>query len=112
MGRSSWRARVVGGSLLAALTVLVAQGAGGGRAQRSTGDIMIAIPGVPGPYCVYGIEKRLRELPGIERVDLLWEDERIGVVLAAGSRLTEDDVREAVERSEYPYEYRVSRVEP
>lgn len=89
MVRSAW-------GLLAALTVLVAQGAGGGRAQPSAGDIMIAIPGVPGPYCVYGIEKRLRELPGIERVGLLWEDERIGVVLAAGSRLTEDDVREAV----------------
>ena len=64
------------------------------------------------PYCVYGIEKRLRELQGIERVDLLWEDERMRVVLAAGSRLTEEDVREAVERSEYPYEYRVSRAQP
>ena len=100
------------GVLAAAAAFCVAVGCGGTHAQSSSGDIIIAIPGVPGPYCVYGIEKRLGEQQGIERVDLLWEDEQIRIVLTAGSRLTEADVREAVEGSEYPYPYQVSRVPP
>lgn len=107
------RARVVVASgVLAVLTVLVAHALGTLQVPSSAGAIIISIPGVPGPYCVYGIEKRLRERPGIDRVDLLWADERIRVVLSAGSPLTEEDVRDAVERSEYPYDYSVSRAVP
>ncbi|MGI8547626.1 MAG: hypothetical protein ACR2M1_09860 [Gemmatimonadaceae bacterium] len=71
-------------------------------------EIIISVPGVPGPYCVYGIDKRVRDLAGIAQVDLLWPEEKIRVVLAPGSSTTAADVRRAVERSEYPYHYTVT----
>ena len=30
------------------------------------GEIIVSVPGIPGPYCAYGVEKRLLELGGID----------------------------------------------
>ncbi len=70
-------------------------------------DVIVSVPGIPGPYCAYGVEKRLFELDGISRVDLLWEKEQIRIVIADGNTVTLDQVLTAFEKSEYPYDYKI-----
>ncbi|HEY1145967.1 MAG TPA: hypothetical protein VGE84_06475 [Allosphingosinicella sp.] len=105
--RLSLRA-VARGGRFAGLALLLGL-AGRAYAEKQTGrEIVISVPEVPGPYCVYSIDKRVRELTGVQRVDFLWPQEKLRVMLAADSRVTASDVRQAVERSEYPYRYTVS----
>lgn len=89
----------------------VALVAGGLTAQRAAtprdGAVVIAVPGIPGPYCAYGAEKRLLEVPGVARVATRWHEERIVVTLAPGALVTIRDLRRAVERSKYPYRYEI-----
>lgn len=32
--------------------------------------IDVAVPGIPGPYCAYGTQKRLLEIPGVQKVEI------------------------------------------
>ncbi len=73
-------------------------------------DIILSVPGIPGPYCAYGVEKRLLELDGILRVELHWKDETIRAVIAEGRTVTADQIRTAVKLADYPYEYSI--IEP
>ncbi len=70
-------------------------------------DIILSVPGIPGPYCAYGVEKRLLELDGIVRVELHWKDETIRAVIAEGRTVTADQIRMAVKKADYPYEYTI-----
>ena len=70
-------------------------------------EIILSVPGIPGPYCAYGVEKRLFELDGVQRVDLLWKEEKIRVLIADGKVVTSDQIIMAVEKSDYPYEYTI-----
>ncbi len=73
-------------------------------------DIILSVGGIPGPYCAYGVEKRLLELDGILRVELHWKDETIRAVIAEGRTVTADQIRTAVKLADYPYEYSI--IEP
>ena len=70
-------------------------------------NVIVSVPGIPGPYCAYGVEKRLFELAGVRRVDLLWEKEQIRVSIKDDKTVTSEQIREAFERSEYPYDYNI-----
>ncbi len=70
-------------------------------------EIILSVPGIPGPYCAYGVEKRLFELDGVQRVDLLWKEEKIRVLIADGKVVTSDQIIMAVKKSDYPYEYTI-----
>ncbi len=70
-------------------------------------DVIVSVPGIPGPYCAYGVEKRLFELDGISRVDLLWEKEQIRVSIKDDKTVTSEQILAAFERSEYPYDYKI-----
>ncbi len=73
-------------------------------------EIILSVPGIPGPYCAYGLEKRLLELDGVARVDLLWKEEKIRAVIAKGEAVTSQQIRTAVKLADYPYEYSI--IEP
>lgn len=72
-----------------------------------SGEIILSVPGIPGPYCAYGVEKRLLELDGVERVDLLWKEEKIRAVIAKGKVITSEQIKAAVKRADYPYDYSI-----
>lgn len=91
---------------LAALAALLASLRGPAGAQ-ARGEITISVPDVPGPYCVYGIEKRLREMPEVKGVRLLWEEDEIRVALKQGAVVSREQIESAIERAEYPYPYLV-----
>ena len=87
----------------AASIALVATAAGASARQ-----FIISVPGIPGPYCAYGIEKRLLELPGVKRVALVWKEAQVTATIADDSSLTAAQIEEAVRRADYPYNYKVS----
>lgn len=70
-------------------------------------EIILEVPGIPGPYCAYGVEKRLLELAGVTEVKTLWDTEQIRVVTSDRARITADDIRRAIERADYPYKYEI-----
>ncbi|MBI4264676.1 MAG: hypothetical protein HY657_09890 [Acidobacteria bacterium] len=81
--------------------------AGDLASQRQQG-ITISVPGIPGPYCMYGIEKRLAEIPEIERIDLRWDAEEIRITVRPGASLARQQLDGAIDRAEYPYTYSIS----
>jgi copper chaperone CopZ len=75
--------------------------------QAEDKEIIISVPGIPGPYCAYGVEKRLKELGGVRRVDVLWEEEIIRAYFDDGVAITRDRIEEAMTKADYPYEYTI-----
>ncbi|MBI4539405.1 MAG: heavy-metal-associated domain-containing protein [Gemmatimonadetes bacterium] len=99
-------------SVLKLVSVLAMLGTGLGLLRAPTesqlrGQITIRVPGVPGPYCVYGIEKRLTELPEVADVQLLWEEDQIRVNLREGAAASRERIKAAIEGAEYPYAYTI-----
>jgi len=72
-------------------------------------EIIISVPGIPGPYCAYGVEKRLLELEGVKEVELLWKEEKIRVVRVSDKQLTIAEVEAAFKSSDYPYKYEIQQ---
>lgn len=87
---------VVGTILLAALPV-----------TSKAAEIILAVPGIPGPYCAYSLEKRLLELEGVREVKTLWPREQIRILTDGQTRLTADDVKRAIKRADYPYKIEI-----
>jgi hypothetical protein len=81
--------------------------AGRSAASPAPRGVTISVPGIPGPYCMYGLEKRLREMPEVESVRLRWEQEEIQVRLKAGASVTRGQIEAAIDRAEYPYPHSV-----
>lgn len=69
-------------------------------------EIILEVPGIPGPYCAYGAEKRLLEIAGVTEVKTLWETAQIRVV-TSDRTITADDIRRAMDRADYPYKYEI-----
>lgn len=100
-GRLAVLTAVVLGAVLlySAATMVVAEGSGSPAVA-----FVVEVPGIPGPYCAYGIEKELRATAGVTAVVMDWEAEEVRV-RTEGVGISADEVRAAVEASEYPYEY-------
>lgn len=96
--------RNIAGSVLAAAIIAFPTAAAAAGAQQ---EIVISVPGIPGPYCAYGVEKRLLELAVIERVRLLWEEEEIRATLKPGGTLSEAELTSLMASADYPYDYKV-----
>jgi len=69
--------------------------------------VIVSVPGIPGPYCAYGVEKRLYELASVKEVVLLWEREQIQVSIKDGQSVTPEQILAAFKNSEYPYDYTI-----
>ncbi len=80
-----------------------------GPVGAEAGEIIVSVPGIPGPYCAYGAEKRLLEMDGVQQVILLWQEEQIRVLIEDGSSVTPADVKKAFQKADYPYKYIVSK---
>ena len=50
-----------------------------------------------------------RELDGVKRVDLLWEEETIRAELVEGAAITREQIMEAMKKADYPYEYTIKK---
>jgi mercuric ion binding protein len=59
----------------------------------------IGVDGLACPFCVYGIEKQLDKLEGIERMETDLQDGKIILEMGEDATLNEESVRAAVTRA-------------
>jgi len=62
-------------------------------------EYQLGIDGVACPFCVYGIEKQLSKLEGIERIETDIEKSLILLIMKDGFVLDESSVNEAVTKA-------------
>lgn len=56
----------------------------------------LQVDGLACPFCVYGIEKKLSAIHGVERIEVDIKKGQVIVIMAEGVRLSEDRARQAV----------------
>ena len=59
----------------------------------------LGIDGVACPFCVYGIEKQLSKLEGIERINTDIKNGLVLLEMKDGSTLTKESINEAVNKA-------------
>ncbi len=59
----------------------------------------LRVNGLACPFCAFGIEKKLRNLQGVEEVEVLLDDGKVRVAFAENNRATVEALREAVSAS-------------
>ncbi len=55
------------------------------------------VDGLACPFCAYGVEKKVGDLAGVEKVDIEIEEGLVAVTLAAGATLDEAAAKQAVD---------------
>ncbi|MGH7424933.1 MAG: hypothetical protein ACREJP_02050 [Candidatus Methylomirabilales bacterium] len=75
----------------------------------SSNPIMLRLPGIPGPYCAYGVEKRLLELEEVQQVTISWDNEALMVFMKDGAELSPERIDEVMKKADYPYRYSIER---
>jgi hypothetical protein len=75
----------------------------------SSHPLILHLPGIPGPYCAYGVEKRLLELEEIQQVTISWDNEALNVYVKAGAALSPGRIEEIMKKADYPYRYSIKR---
>lgn len=80
--------------LLLTLAVLAPQA----RAQDEieNPDVTIEVDGMACPFCAYGVEKKLKQLDGVEALHVQIDGGRVAIKLEEGATVTEEAIREAV----------------
>ena len=72
------------------------------EAIPSKGAITVHVKGLSCPFCVLGIEKRLKAKPSVIKVSSDWGKGEIYVVVTEGQSVTDDELRDAVKRAGFP----------
>ncbi len=62
-------------------------------------EYRVGVDGLACPFCVYGVEKQLNKLEGIERMDTDIQDGQLVLFMQEGATLSEQSIREAVNRA-------------
>lgn len=57
----------------------------------------IEVAGLACPFCAYGVEKKLNELEGVDRIDTSIKEGVVTVIMKEGATLDEAVIRQAVE---------------
>ena len=73
----------------------------------SSNPILLRLPGVPGPYCAYGVEKRLLELEEVRQVSIAWDKEALIIFLKEGAELSAGRIEKVIQKADYPYRYAI-----
>lgn len=73
----------------------------------ASNPVILHLPGIPGPYCVYGVEKRLLELEEVRQVAISWDKEALIVFLKEGAELSPGRIDQVMQKADYPYRYSV-----
>jgi len=90
MSRSTPGLHVLLLAALLAAFVLPAAAAEGGRYR-------LQVNGLSCPFCAYGIEKKLGAMEGVQKVEVQLDEGAVIVHTRAGTELTEEAARKAVE---------------
>jgi len=81
------------GSMLAVVLVLGLAG------TASSADFTLRVDGMACPFCAFGIEKKLLDVPGVLDVEVYLDEGRIALAFESGSKATVDDLEQAVRKA-------------
>jgi mercuric ion binding protein len=62
----------------------------------SAAEFTLRVDGMACPFCAYGIEKKLLKMPGVEKLNILMDEGKIILTLAAGAELDVPALHSAV----------------
>lgn len=65
----------------------------------SASEFTLRVDGMACPFCAFGIEKKLLELPGVEQLDILIDEGKIVLILVAGAELDVPALHKAVKNA-------------
>lgn len=70
--------------------------ASAGVRQDVAPQVVVTVDGLACPFCVDGLEKHLRKLPGVTKVETDLREGQTTLDLAADADVTEENIRKAV----------------
>ena len=78
-------------------------------ATPRSNPLILHVPGIPGPYCAYGVEKRLLELEEVRQVSISWDNEALIIFLKEGAELSPGRIDKVIRKADYPYRYSIQQ---
>ena len=79
------------------------------HSSPTSNPVILHLPGIPGAYCAYGVEKRLLEQAEVKKVTISWEKESLIVSVKPGMELSSKHIEEVMKKADYPYRYSIER---
>lgn len=73
-----------------------AQRAAAAEVGQPAPDIVLGVDGLACPFCAYGLEKKLKKLDGVEKVEVLLDDGEVHIFVKEGRHVTDAQLRAAV----------------
>ena len=61
--------------------------------------IMVEVAGVSCPFCAFGLEKKLKQLPGAEKVVIKINEAKAEIEVADGKEITRGQIEQAVKEA-------------
>lgn len=61
--------------------------------------IVLEVKGLSCPFCAFGLEKKLRQLPGAEKVTIKVNEGKAEIDVAEGKKIAKDQVEQAVKEA-------------
>jgi len=83
---------VIGLLLTAPVTIVSAQ-------DVEVQAVIIQVDGLSCPFCAYGLEKNLKKVSGVGNVDINMKTGKATVELEPGSKVGDNELRQAVEKA-------------
>lgn len=81
-------------------------------AQALGTKVLIQVEGLSCPFCAFGLEKKLKKLPGVETVTIKVDEAIAEVVFVSGAVIDQNKIREAVEAGGFtPREIRILKAQ-
>ena len=62
-------------------------------------SVTLKVDGMAYPFCAYGLEKRLRDLPALDETLIQVSDGLVQIRVKEGEQLTDEAIEDAVERA-------------
>lgn len=61
--------------------------------------VIVEVAGLSCPFCAFGLEKKLKQIPGAEKVTIKVSEGKAEVEVAEGKKVTKEQVSQAVKES-------------
>lgn len=62
-------------------------------------DATVYVDGIACPFCAYGLEKKLKELDAVRKLEVQLEDGRVLIAYEDGASLTKEEIQTAVKNA-------------
>jgi len=69
------------------------------QAETFKDNVLVHIDGLACPFCVFGVEKHLKKVNGVKKVQVNLEKGTAHLILKSGVKITEEEIQEAVTKA-------------